>query len=145
MSYLLVPIDQPGVEVRPLKDLSGNDHFCEVFFTGATTTVDMVVGGRGNGWKTAMGTLGFERGTAFMAQQLRFAKELENVRALAVQQGLADDLEVRQRLARAYGELEIMRWSGMRNVTCLCRAASQVLKVQSVNYFGRNGINVSAN
>jgi alkylation response protein AidB-like acyl-CoA dehydrogenase len=117
LSYLLVPIDQPGVEVRPLKDLSGNDHFCEVFFDGAITSADMVVGGRGNGWKTAMGTLGFERGTAFMAQQLRFAKEFANVKALAQQKGVADDLEIRQRLARAYGELEIMRWSGLRNVT----------------------------
>jgi len=117
LSYLLVPIDQPGVEVRPLKDLSGNDHFCEVFFDGAVTAADMVVGGRGNGWKTAMGTLGFERGTAFMAQQLRFAKEFANVKALAQQKGVNDDLEIRQRLARAYGELEIMRWSGLRNVT----------------------------
>jgi alkylation response protein AidB-like acyl-CoA dehydrogenase len=103
--------------VRPLKDLSGNDHFCEVFFDGAVTSADLVVGGRGNGWKTAMGTLGFERGTAFMAQQLRFAKEFAKVRDLAVARGHDHDAEIRQRLARAYGELEIMRWSGMRNVT----------------------------
>ena len=117
LSYLLVPIDQPGVEVRPLRDLAGNDHFCEVFFDGAETSADLVVGGRGNGWKTAMGTLGFERGTAFMAQQLRFAKEFAKVRDLAVRQGVDHEPEIRQRLARAYGELEIMRWSGMRNVT----------------------------
>ena len=117
LSYVLVPIDQPGVEVRPLRDLSGNDHFCEVFFDGAVTAADLVVGGRGNGWKTAMGTLGFERGTAFMAQQLRFAEEFARVRTLARDTGHDGDLEVRQRLARAYSELEIMRWSGLRNVT----------------------------
>jgi alkylation response protein AidB-like acyl-CoA dehydrogenase len=117
ITFLLVDMRQPGVEVRPLKDLSGNDHFCEVFFDGARTSADMVVGGRGNGWKTAMGTLGFERGTAFMAQQLRFAKEFANVRELAQLKGVADDPDIRQRLARAYGELEIMRWSGLRNVT----------------------------
>lgn len=121
LSYLLVPIDQPGVEVRPLRDLSGNDHFCEVFFDGAVTAADLVVGGRGNGWRTAMGTLGFERGTAFMAQQLKFAKEFAKVRALAFDKGVAHEPEVRQRLARAYGELEIMRWSGLRNVTRFIR------------------------
>jgi alkylation response protein AidB-like acyl-CoA dehydrogenase len=117
LSYVLVPIDQPGVEVRPLKDLSGNDHFCEVFFDGAVTAADLVVGGRGNGWRTAMGTLGFERGTAFMAQQLKFAKEFAKVRELAEAKGVDRDPEIRQRLARAYAELEIMRWSGLRNVT----------------------------
>lgn len=117
LSYILLPIDQPGVEVRPLRDLSGNDHFCEVFFDGAVTAADLVVGGRGNGWKTAMGTLGFERGTAFMAQQLRFAKEFAKVRQLARRKDLDRDPEIRQRLSRAYTELEIMRWSGLRNVT----------------------------
>ena len=88
-----------------------------MFFDGAVTSADLVVGGRGNGWRTAMGTLGFERGTAFMAQQLKFAKEFAKVRELAVAKGVDRDPEIRQRLSRAYGELEIMRWSGLRNVT----------------------------
>ncbi|MFM7126719.1 MAG: acyl-CoA dehydrogenase family protein, partial [Actinomycetota bacterium] len=121
LSYLLVPIDQPGVEVRPLVEMTGNDHFCEVFFDGAVTAADMVVGGRGNGWKTAIGTLGFERGTAFMAQQMRFAQEFDRLRAYTDERGLLGDPVLRQRFAELYAELEIMRWSGLRNVTRFMR------------------------
>jgi alkylation response protein AidB-like acyl-CoA dehydrogenase len=117
LSYLLVPLDQPGVEVRPLVEMTGNDHFCEVFFDGAVTAADLVVGGRGNGWRTAMGTLGFERGTAFLAQQMRFAQEFADVRTMVERRGLANDPVVREELARLHTELEIMRWSGLRNVT----------------------------
>lgn len=121
LSYLLVPIDQPGVEVRPLVEMTGNDHFCEVFFDGAVTAADLVVGGRGNGWKTAMGTLGFERGTAFMAQQMRFAQEFDRLRRYAHGRGVLGDEVIRQKFAELYAELEIMRWSGLRNVTRFIR------------------------
>jgi alkylation response protein AidB-like acyl-CoA dehydrogenase len=116
LSYLLVPIDQPGVEVRPLKDLSGNDHFCEVFFDGAVTSADMVVGGRGNGWKTAMGTLGFERGTAFMAQQLRFAKEFANVKALAHDSSRADNLAPKDQSASCSGRSGINASENLKQI-----------------------------
>lgn len=121
LSYLLVPIDQPGVEVRPLVEMTGNDHFCEVFFDGAVTAADLVVGGRGHGWKTAMGTLGFERGTAFMAQQMRFAQEFDRLRQYAKGRGVLGEADIRQRFAELYAELEIMRWSGLRNVTRFMR------------------------
>jgi len=117
LSMLLVPMNQPGVEVRPLVEMTGSDHFCEVFFDDARTAVDHVVGAPGRGWDVAMGTLGFERGTAFLAQQLRFAKEFDLVVALAREKGAAGDPVVRQRLARCYAGLEIMRYSGYRTVT----------------------------
>ena len=117
LSYLLVPLDQPGIEVRPLVELTGNDHFCEVFFDDAVTDEDLVVGPRGAGWKTAMGTLSFERGTAFLAQQLRFADEFRQVVELANARGLGGDALIRQRLARAFAGLEIMRYSGYRTIT----------------------------
>ena len=117
LSLLLVPMDQPGVDVRPLVEMTGSDHFCEVFFDGARTGADHVVGAPGTGWEVAMGTLGFERGTAFLAQQLRFAKEFELVVTLARAKGATGDSVVRQRLARCYAGLEIMRYSGYRTVT----------------------------
>ena len=117
LSMLLVPMDQPGVDVRPLVEMTGSDHFCEVFFDGARTGVDHVVGPPGRGWDVAMGTLGFERGTAFLAQQLRFAKEFDLVVALAREKGATADPVIRQRLARCYAGLEIMRYSGYRTVT----------------------------
>ena len=62
LSYLLVPMDQPGIEVRPITQLTGGVEFNETFFDDAVTAADLVVGGEGNGWKVAMGTLAFERG-----------------------------------------------------------------------------------
>jgi alkylation response protein AidB-like acyl-CoA dehydrogenase len=117
ISFLLCPIDQPGVELRPIKQITGTAEFNEVFFTDARTPADMVVGPVGQGWKVVMGTLGFERGTAFLAQQLRFAAEYRTVVEFAKQRGLADDPLIRQRLADAYTGLEIMRLTGLRTVT----------------------------
>ncbi len=121
LSVLLVPMDQPGVDVRPLVEMTGNDHFCEVFFDGARTDANLLVGAPGRGWEVAMGTLGFERGTAFLAQQLRFAKEFNLVVALSRAKGGAGDPIVRQRLARCYAGLEIMRYSGYRTITRIAR------------------------
>jgi alkylation response protein AidB-like acyl-CoA dehydrogenase len=117
LSYLLVPLDQPGVEVRPLVDMVGHDHFCEIFFDDAVTDADLIVGGPGDGWKVAMGTLGFERGTAFLAQQQRFALEFRRVLAVADRVGAAEDPTLRQRLADSFIGLEILRYSGYRTLT----------------------------
>ena len=64
ISYLLVPMRQPGVEVRPIEQVDGSAEFNEVFFTNVRCPRDNVVGGVNNGWKVAMTTLGFERGTS---------------------------------------------------------------------------------
>src|SRR5439155_617229 len=69
LSFLLLPMKQPGIEVKPLKQLTGSAEFNEVFFDEARTSADLVVGGVNNGWKVAMGTLGFERGTTFLASR----------------------------------------------------------------------------
>src|SRR5699024_6755974 len=63
ISYLLVPMDQPGIEIRPIVQPDGSAEFNEVFFNGARCPIDNVVGGVNNGWKVAMTTLGFERGS----------------------------------------------------------------------------------
>jgi alkylation response protein AidB-like acyl-CoA dehydrogenase len=119
ISFLLCPIDQPGVELRPIKQITGTAEFNEVFFTDATTAADLVVGELGQGWKVVMATLGFERGTAFLAQQLRFAEEYRSVVRVAQQRSLDRDPIVRQRLADAYIGLEIMRLTGLRTVSNL--------------------------
>ena len=69
LSYLLVPMDQPGIEVRPIVQITGGTEFNEVFFDDAETEADLVIGGAGNGWAVAMGTLGFERGASTLGQQ----------------------------------------------------------------------------
>ena len=77
ISYLLVPMDQPGVEVRPIVQLSRDGEFNETFFDGARTAGANVVGGVDNGWTVAMGTLALERGVSTLGQNLHFAAELE--------------------------------------------------------------------
>ena len=83
LSYLLVPLDQPGVEVRPIVQLTGDSEFNEVFFDDARTDADLVVGEPGDGWRVAMGTLTFERGVSTLGQQIRYARELSGVVDLA--------------------------------------------------------------
>ncbi|MGD9701029.1 MAG: acyl-CoA dehydrogenase family protein [Acidimicrobiia bacterium] len=117
ISFILCPIDQPGVELRPITQITGTAEFNEVFFTDARTSADMVVGPVGQGWKVVMATLGFERGTAFLAQQLRFAEEFRSVVAFARERGHAENPIIRQRLAEAYTGLEIMRLTGLRTVS----------------------------
>ena len=73
-------MDQDGVEVRPIEQLTGGSEFNEVFFTGARTAADLVVGEPGDGWGVAMGLLGFERGVSTLGQQVGFARELDERR-----------------------------------------------------------------
>jgi alkylation response protein AidB-like acyl-CoA dehydrogenase len=117
ISYLLVPMDQPGVEVRPLKQLTGTAEFNEVFFDGARTSIKNVVGGLNNGWTVAMTTLGFERGGTATTSYLRFSRELRRIIELARDRGKLDDPLIRQRLASHYIDVEIMRYLGYRTLT----------------------------
>jgi alkylation response protein AidB-like acyl-CoA dehydrogenase len=112
-------MDQPGIELRPIRQLTGTAEFNEVFFDDARSDADLVVGDVGAGWKVVMGTLGFERGTAFLAQQLRFAREFDTLVGAARRLGRSADPDIRQRLTQAYIGLEIMRLTGLRTVSQL--------------------------
>ncbi|MFF8536802.1 acyl-CoA dehydrogenase family protein [Streptomyces sp. SAS_267] len=117
LSFLLVPMDQPGrVEVRPIRQLTGTSDFNEVFFDGAVARAEDVVGGEGNGWQVAMSLLGFERGVSTLAQQIGFAEELGRVLRTAVATGAAGDPVVRDRLVRLWAELRTMRWNALRTL-----------------------------
>ncbi|PPS67167.1 MULTISPECIES: acyl-CoA dehydrogenase family protein [Streptomyces] len=115
LSFLLVPMDQPGrIEVRPIRQMTGTADFNEVFFDGARA--EHVVGGAGNGWRVAMGLLGFERGVSTLAQQIGFAEELDAVVRAAVESGAVRDPVVRERLVRQWAELRTMRWNALRTL-----------------------------
>ncbi|WP_329251888.1 acyl-CoA dehydrogenase family protein [Streptomyces sp. NBC_01478] len=115
LSFLLVPMDQPGcVEVRPIRQLTGTSEFNEVFFDGARA--EHLVGGEGAGWQVAMSLLGFERGVSTLAQQIGFAGELGRVVEAAVASGAVDDPVVRDRLVRQWAELRAMRWNALRTL-----------------------------
>jgi len=119
LSYLLVPMDQPGVEVRPIVQVTGGSEFNEVFFDDAVTEAAMVVGGAGNGWAVAMGTLGFERGASTLGQQTGYRRELDSLLELAQANGSIRDPSLRQDLMRSYSELEILRYNQLRMLTAL--------------------------
>ena len=116
LSYLLVPMRQPGVEVRPIVQLTGTSEFNEVFFTGARAAASDVVGEVGGGWAVAMATLGFERGVSTLAQQIGFRRELERIVDRAQKSGALADPLVRDRVARAWAGLEIVRLHALRTL-----------------------------
>ncbi len=109
LSYLLVPLDQPGVEIRPIVQLTGDSEFNEVFFDDARTDASLVVGEPGDGWRVAMGTLTFERGVSTLGQQIRYARELSGIVELAKKTGAIDDPLIRERLTRSWVGLKTMR------------------------------------
>jgi alkylation response protein AidB-like acyl-CoA dehydrogenase len=117
ISFLLVDMRQPGIEVRPIRMISGGSEFNEIFYTDAVCPRDDVVGGVNNGWAVAMSLLGYERGAAAATNSIRFQAELDRVFLLAKQRGLTDDPLIRQRLAWCYGKVQIMRYLGMRVLT----------------------------
>jgi alkylation response protein AidB-like acyl-CoA dehydrogenase len=116
LSYLLVPMHQDGIEIRPIVQITGGSEFNEVFFDGARTSASNVVGEVGGGWRVAMATLGYERGVATLAQQIGFAHELDQVIALAKESGAADDPLIRDRLTQAWIELRVMRYTALRTL-----------------------------
>jgi hypothetical protein len=117
ISYLLVPMKQEGIEVRPISQVDGSADFNEVFFTNARCPKENVVGGVNNGWKVAMTTLGFERGSSATTGYRRFQRELDLVIAAARKNGKAADPLIRQRLARAWSEVKILQINGYRALT----------------------------
>jgi alkylation response protein AidB-like acyl-CoA dehydrogenase len=119
LSYLLVPMDQPGVEIRPIVQITGGSEFNETFFSDAVTEESMVVGGVGNGWKVAMGTLAFERGASTLGQQVSFRQEFDDMIAMAKANGRWADPVLRDELMESYIELEILRYNQLRMLTAL--------------------------
>jgi len=117
ISFLLVDMRQPGIEVRPIRMISGESEFNEVFYTDAVVPKENVVGGVNNGWAVAMTLLGFERGEAAAVNPIRFQAEVDRLVLLANERGVANDPRIRQGLADCYSKVQIMRYSGMRVLT----------------------------
>jgi alkylation response protein AidB-like acyl-CoA dehydrogenase len=109
LSYLLVPMNQPGITVRPIRQLTGTAEFNEVFFDGARTPRDLVVGDVGDGWRVSMATLAIERGVSSLGQQVGYRRELDALIDIARRNGTAGDPLVRDKLARAWIGLQVMR------------------------------------
>lgn len=114
LGFFLVAMSQPGVEVRPIEQITGTCEFNEVFFDEASCEPGDIVGAPGDGWKVAMGLLGFERGVSTLGQQMLFQNELNEIIRIARDNGAAQDPAIRQRIADAHVGLRIMRFNSMR-------------------------------
>jgi alkylation response protein AidB-like acyl-CoA dehydrogenase len=117
ISYLLVPMRQDGVEVRGITQPDGTAEFCEVFFTDARCPKDNVVGGVNNGWKVANSTLAFERGQSATTGYRRFEDEYKLMVEQATVNGVIGDPNIRQRLARHYIKVQLLRINGLRSLS----------------------------
>jgi alkylation response protein AidB-like acyl-CoA dehydrogenase len=114
---------QDGVEVRPITQPDGSSEFNEVFLENARCPKENVVGGLNNGWKVAMTTLGFERGSSATTSHRRFEKELEHIIDLARENGALRDPVTRQRLMRQWSKIQIMRVNGLRTLSATLSGA----------------------
>jgi alkylation response protein AidB-like acyl-CoA dehydrogenase len=117
LSYVLVPMKADGIDMRPIIQATGTSEFNEVFFDGARTSVDNLVGAEGDGWKIGMATLGYERGSFTLGQQVGFSRELGRIIELAHRTGASENPAIRERLSRAYIGVEIMRLNALRTLS----------------------------
>lgn len=112
LGFFLVAMEQPGVEVRPIEQLTGTSEFNEVFFDDAVA--EDILGQPGDGWRIAMALLGFERGVSTLGQQMQFQNELDEIIRVAKANGAARNPMIRQRIAEAHTGLRLMRYNAMR-------------------------------
>jgi alkylation response protein AidB-like acyl-CoA dehydrogenase len=115
ISFFLVDMHQPGVEVRPIRQMTGGGEFCEIFLSGAAVEDRDLVGDPGAGWKIAMTVFAFERGG--LAQAARFERAVAQLATLARDRGVGADVAVRQKIAQAQIEAHVFRLIGLRNLT----------------------------
>ena len=139
LSFLLVPLDQAAVEIRPIEQITGGSEFNEVFFSGARTPAGMIVGAAGDGWRVAMALLGFERGVSVLGQQVAFERELNDLIDLARSNGTIDDPVIRDRLAAQSAEFEVMRVNAVRSLTEATPGADNVAKLVWAGWHRRLG------
>lgn len=114
LTFLMMPLDQPGIEVRPIRQINGDAEFNETFFTEARCPADSLIGAPGDGWKIAMGLLAFERGVSTLGQQMGFRNELDEIIKAAKETGKDRDPVIRQRIASAEIGLRLMRYGALR-------------------------------
>ena len=114
LGFFLVPMRQPGISIRPITQLTGTAEFNEVFFDEAVCEGEDIVGEPGDGWKVAMGLLGFERGVSTLGQQMLFQTELDEVVRVAKANGAAKNPAIRQRIAEAHIGLRTLRFNSLR-------------------------------
>ena len=136
LSLLLVPAHQPGVTRRPIRQMTGESDFNEIFFDGATTAEDCIIGAPGEGWKAAMTTLSFERGISTFGHQARYRIELDLLIAAAKSNGKAANPVIRRRLVKAEIGIRVMRANALRILACMERGTEGRETLINKLYYG---------
>jgi len=121
ITYLLIPMDSPGITVRPLRDISGAAHFAEVFFDDVKVPVENVVGVEGRGWSIMRTSLGHERATAFLADEFKYRRTADQVLKLIIEQRLDSDAQVRQDVARLESGVRAIAANSARALAAVLR------------------------
>jgi alkylation response protein AidB-like acyl-CoA dehydrogenase len=114
ISYLLIPLNSPGVDVRPLRDMTGGSSFCEIYFDNVRVPVENRVGEENDGWRIARTSMGHERSTAGVAQSMKYRRIVSELHDLARELGRSADPRIRQQLARAEIDFQLIRLNNMR-------------------------------
>ncbi|PKB14334.1 alkylation response protein AidB-like acyl-CoA dehydrogenase [Novosphingobium kunmingense] len=121
LSWVICPMRAPGIEIRPIRKMSGQVEFAQVFYDDVRIPLENVVGGLGNGWKVAMSTLSFERGTGFIADQVKQSQEIEDLLARARSSGALRDDRIAEQLAQMRVEVAALRAMTYRNISEVVR------------------------
>jgi alkylation response protein AidB-like acyl-CoA dehydrogenase len=116
ISYVLISFTDPAVSYQPVRQMSGAAEFAQDFIDGVRAPLFNVIGGLNNGWRVAMTTLGYERGGSATVLHLAYEREFWELAETARKRGSAADPVIRQQLAWAYGQVQIMRYSGLRTL-----------------------------
>ena len=133
LTYLIVDMHAPGVEVRPLTQITGDPEFNEIFLSGVQVPVENVIGEIGGGWDVAMTTLLHERGTLGFALVARLEVQVKKLVALVADRGAT--ATQREAVAREWSQLQALRWTAYRSLSALERTGlpgpeGSILKLQ---------------
>lgn len=121
LSWVICDMHAPGIDVRPIRKISGQVEFAQVFYDDVRIPLENVVGGVGNGWKVAMSTLSFERGTGFIADQVKQTQEIEELLETARATGAIKDDCIAEQLAQLRAEVAALRAMTYRNISQVVR------------------------
>lgn len=136
LSWVICDMHAPGIEIRPIRKINGMIEFCQVFYDDVRIPLENVVGGLGNGWKVAMSTLSFERGTGFIADQVKQAQEIEELVAQARASGAIKDDRIAGQLAELRAEVASLRAMTYRNISEVIRTGQPGPEASVIRLFG---------